>query len=96
VTEAHAEDWNKSYVHFRTGFVDGGVGGDGSAVFEHGEHRTNLIGFDPFGNEEAKAGKVHRRGNGRQPVLVPYGKFVKFPKKIVVGMLTFIFLVIGL
>jgi hypothetical protein len=81
MTEAHAEDRIEVYVlHFRACFVEGGVAGDCGAVFEGSDHQFDIIGFDPFGDEEAKRLNGGQRSDGRQPMLIPLRKLVKFPK----------------
>ena len=48
----------KSMFTSVTGFVEGGVGENGGSVFEGGDQRFDIIGFDPLGNEEGERLKV--------------------------------------
>ncbi len=48
----------ESYVHFFTGFVEGGIADESSAVFEESSQLLDVIGVDPLGNEEGDRPKV--------------------------------------
>jgi len=79
LAEAYAEGWLGLHVHFRAGFVEGGIAGDWCAAFNKAEDGFDVVNGEVVRNE---VGRTHLRekNNMGQPVLVLIRKLVELPQ----------------
>lgn len=82
--ESYAEGGCEMHVHFRAGFVNGGIASDWCTIFNRAEDWFKFVH-----TQEELVGEtnVREKRNVRQTVLVLDGKLVELPKGIVGGFL---------
>lgn len=84
LAETYVEGGCEVHIHFRAGFVNGGVAGDWCAVFDRSKDWLDFIGSKAFDPEGYRSGSEKR--DVRQTVLVLDGKLVELPKGVVGGV----------
>lgn len=82
LAETYQEGGCELHVHFRAGFVGGGVAGDWCAIFNRVEDWLDFVRNDAHRHDvtETRGGEPRRVG---QPVRVDVGKLVELPQGIV-------------
>lgn len=86
LAEAYAEAGVEVHVHFRAGFVEGGVAGDWCAVFNRTPaHELDLVGYVVAGDHEAKGVRREKDEVG-QSVFIHSVKLVEPPKGVGFGV----------
>lgn len=81
LAETYAEGGCELHVHFRAGFVNGGIAGDWCAIFNRTVDWFDFIGSEAF-NHVPHGGSSDER-NVRQTVLVLDVKLIELPEEIV-------------
>lgn len=82
VAEAYVEGWRQLHLHFRAGFIEGGVTGNWCTIFNRAEHRLDFINRK-MRREKVGERNVHEKDDVGQPVFVFNGELVELPERIV-------------
>lgn len=82
LAETYAKGGIELHVHFRAGFVNGGIAGDWCAIFNRSEDWLDFVDSDTAEDDEGN-GLGSEKGNVGQTVLVLDGKLVELPERVV-------------